>query len=122
MTAIIDLPIITALSGGMTLHDGGRNFPGIRVVVDENQTDVEQQQIYLVKVMGRNPVLKRCIDRGSSIMLHPVFSGMGDVKTINLFGRDIPCQSIEFSEAISKRHVIVVGRMVGFAPMVEAAP
>lgn len=121
MTPLIDLPIITELSGAMRLADGGHNFPNIQVVIDGAQTEIVDREVYLVSVQDRGPVLKRCIDRGNSVMLHPVFMGQDRLKPLMLFGYEIPCFSIEFSDSFDKRVLTVHGRLVGFAPFRDDA-
>lgn len=104
---------ITELSGVMERHPGGHNFPDMELVVDRDQVTIEDGSIYLIQINGREPVVKKCRDRGGSIRLDPAVSWNHDRTEVQLFGRKIPCQGIEFSDTISKRAVSVVGKVVG---------
>lgn len=104
---------ISELKGQQKLHPGGHNWPDMQIVVDPEQIDVEDHGIYLVQIKDREPVVKRCVNRGSELFLHPALSSVHGQKTVELFGRKVPCQTIEFSDNIYKRYITVHGRVVG---------
>jgi hypothetical protein len=104
---------ITELSGALERRPGGHNFPDMEVVIDAAQTEVEDNGIYLVQIKDRDPVVKRCVNRGSELLLHPALSPVHGQTTVEIFGRKIPCQGIEFSDNIYKRYITVHGRVVG---------
>jgi len=104
---------ITELTGALQRHPGGHNFPDMEVVVDPSQTEIEDGQLYLVEVRGRSPVVKKCKDLGGSIRLDPALASIHGQTTVELFGRKLPCQSIEFSDSFAKRVVTVHGKVVG---------
>lgn len=108
------LATLTTLTGAQNLYPGGHNWPDMWIVVDPDQTDIEDHGIYLVQVKDREPVVKRCVRRGESeLFLHPALSTVHGQETINLLGRKIPCQTIEFSDNFYLRYVKVHGRIVG---------
>lgn len=105
---------IKELAGSQKLHPGGHNWPDMQVVVDTSQTEVEDHGIYLVQIKDREPVVKRCVNRGDNeLYLHPALSSIHGQTTVELFGRKMPCQGIEFSDNIYKRYITVHGRVVG---------
>lgn len=105
---------IKELTGPQTLHPGGHNWPDMQIVVDPSQTDIEDNGIYLIQINQREPVVKRCVKRGENqVMLHPALSTVHGQTTVELFGRKVPCQSIEFSDSIYRRHLTVHGKVVG---------
>jgi hypothetical protein len=86
----------------------------MQIVIDPSQTEIEDNGIYLVQIKDREPVVKRLVNRGDSeVYLHPALSTVHGQTTVKLFGREMPCQSIEFSDNIYKRYVTVHGRVVG---------
>lgn len=104
---------ITELTGKLERRPGGHNFPDMEVVIDTAQTEVEDGQIYLVQIKDRDPVVKKCINRGSELLLHPALATIHGQTTVEIFGRKIPCQDIEFSDNIYKRYITVHGKVVG---------
>jgi SOS-response transcriptional repressor LexA len=104
---------ISTLTGPQELHPGGHNWPDMQIVVDPSQTDVEDDGIYLLRIQNRDPVVKRLRNRGSEFMLHPALSTIHGQSSVNLFGRKVPVQTIEFSDNIYKRYVTILGRVVG---------
>lgn len=104
---------ITEISGSLERHPGGHNFPDMEVVVDRSQTAIEDGQLYLVQVQDRSPVVKKCRDLGGTIRLDPALASIHGQTTVELFGRKLPCQGIEFSDSFYKRHVTVHGKVVG---------
>lgn len=105
---------IKELTHGQEIHPGGHNWPDMQIVVDPSQTDVEDNGIYLLRIKQREPVVKRCVKRGDDeLLLHPALSTVHGQSTIELFGRKIPCESIEFSDNIYTRYVTIMGRAVG---------
>jgi hypothetical protein len=105
---------ISQLSGAQELHPGGHNWPDMRIVVDPSQTEVEDNGIYLLRIQDREPTVKRCVRRGENeLFLHPALSTVHGQTSVNLFGRKVPCQSIEFSDNIYRRYITIMGRVVG---------
>lgn len=104
---------ISELSGSLERRPGGHNWPDLEVVIDPSQTEIENGSIYLIQIQDRGPEIKKCKDEGSSIRLDPAISSIHGQRTVELFGRKIPCQGIEFSDSIYKRYVTVHGRVVG---------
>ena len=104
---------ITELTGALERRPGGHNFPDMEVVIDPAQVEVADGEIYMVQIKDRDPVVKKCVNRGSELMLHPALSSIHGQTTVNLFGRNVPCQGIEFSDNIYKRHITVHGKVVG---------
>lgn len=104
---------ISELRAGHERRPGGHNWPDMEVVIDTAQTEVEDNGIYMVQIKDREPTVKRCVNRGSELMLHPALSSIHGQTTIHLFGKSVPCQGIEFSDNIYKRYITVHGRVVG---------
>ncbi len=104
---------ITELSGNLERRPGGHNFPDMEVVIDTAQTEVEDNGIYMVQIKDREPVVKRCINRGSELLLHPALATIQGQTTVELFSRKLPCTGIEFSDNIYKRYITVHGKVVG---------
>lgn len=104
---------ITELSGSLERQPGGHNWPDLEVVIDPTKTEIEDGRLYLVEVQGRSPVVKKCKNLGGSIRLDPALSSIHGQTTVELFGRKVPCQGIEFSDSFSKRYVTVHGLVVG---------
>jgi hypothetical protein len=105
---------IKELTGAQEVRPGGHNWPDMQIVIDPSQTEIEDNGIYLVQIKDRDPVVKRCVNRGSTeVYLHPALSTVHGQTTVELFGRKVPCQSIEFSDNIYKRYITVHGRVVG---------
>lgn len=107
------LPGITELSVTMQRRPGGHNFPDMEVVIDTAQTDIEDGAIFLVQIKDRAPVVKKCVIRGNEVILHPALAAIDNPRTITLFGREIPCHDIEFSDNVYKQFITVHGRVVG---------
>lgn len=104
---------ITKLTGSLKRHPGGHNWPDMELIFDPAQVEIEDNGIYLVQIKYREPVVKRCVNRGSEVILHPALSSVHGQTTVELFGRKMPCQGIEFSDNIYKRYLTVHGRVVG---------
>lgn len=104
---------ITKLVGTQERRSGGHNWPDMEIVIDTAQTEVEDNGIYLVQIKDRDPVVKRCVNRGSELLLHPAVATIHGQTTETLFGRKVPCQSIEFSDNIYKRYITVHGKVIG---------
>jgi hypothetical protein len=104
---------ITQLSGRLERHPGGHNWPDMEVVVDPTLTEIENNGVYLVEIRGRGPVIKKCRDDGSTVCLMPALASLHGTSAVELFGRTLPCQSIEFTDSIYKRSLTVHGKVVG---------
>jgi hypothetical protein len=104
---------ITELADGLQRHPGGHNFPDMEVVIDPSKTAIEDGQLYLVQVQDRSPVVKKCKDMGATIRLDPALAAIHGQTTVEIFGRKLPCQGIEFSDNFYKRYVTVHGKVVG---------
>jgi len=85
----------------------------MEIVIDAAQTEVEDDGIYLIQILQRDPVVKRCRNRGSELLLHPAIATIRGQTTGELFGRKVPITDIEFSDNIYKRYITVHGRVVG---------
>lgn len=110
------LPGISELSGLLERHPGGHNWPDMEIVFDAGQTEVEDNEIYLISVPRRsdNREVKRLRHYpGDQFMLRPAVSSVHGFRKVNVLGHDLPCTSIEFSDNIYKRNVVVHGRVVG---------
>ncbi len=104
---------ITEINGTLERRPGGHNWPDMEVVIDTAQTKIEDDEIYLLQIQDRDPVIKRCRDRGANIFLMPAVATVHDVGTVELFGKRLPIETIEFSDNIYKRYITVCGRVVG---------
>lgn len=104
---------ITELSGTMERHPGGHNFPDMEVVIDTALVDIEDGQVYLIEIAGRTPVIKKCKARGGVVHLDPALATIHGQTTVEIFGRKVPCQGIEFSDTIYRRYITVRGKVLG---------
>lgn len=108
------LDSIKTLSGNQTRRPGGHNWPDLEIVVDPDQTEIEDDEIYLVQVsIWENPAVKRCRNDGGSVWLHPALATVDAPRMIEFMGKRIPLQSIEFSDSFYRRHLTVHGKVVG---------
>lgn len=108
------IQIVSELNGKQERRPGGSNWPDMEIVIDPAQTDIEDGEIYLVQVSNwSKPEVKKLIDNGSSVWLHPALATVHDASTIQIFGRKVPIQTVEFSDSIYKRHVQIHGKVVG---------
>lgn len=112
------MEIIRELSGPQARHPGGHNWPDLEIVFDPTQTEIESGLIYLVTIHGGlrgDHVVKKLVrrDGSMSIYAHPALSAIHDAKMVEIFGKRIPCQTIEFSDSYSEQHIEVHGRVIG---------
>jgi len=108
-------PIISELTGEQERRPGDHNWPDLEIVIDPAQTEVVDDGIYLLQVLDRKPVVKRLRHHGEGeLYLHPALATVHNSFKVSLFGKSVPCQSIEFSDNIYTRYITVIGRMVGF--------
>lgn len=108
------LPAIQALGSTHERRPGGHNWQDLELVIDTADTAVVNDGIYMLQVLDREPVVKRLRHLGENqYWLHPAVATVHDVKTIQLVGRKIPCQTVEFSDNIYKRHITIHGRVIG---------
>ena len=109
------LPIITQLSGTQERRPGGHNWPDMEIVIEPNQTDIEDGALYLIDTeFWSSPCVKKCVDNGTCIRLSPALATVhGIEKPVSLFGKTIPCVSIEFTDSIYKHRLKVCGKMIG---------
>lgn len=111
------LPCITDLSGQQERHPGGHNWPDMEIVVDPAQTEIENDELYLVSVprRGGSPYVKRCRNKSDAVVwLHPAVATIHDAgKHATLFGKKMPIQTIEFSDNIYRWALTVHGKVIG---------
>ncbi len=108
------LPLVQALEGQQERRAGGHNWPDLEIVLDPTQTEIVDDQIYLVQIPQREPVVKRLRKYGETqAYLHPALASIHDQKTVELFGQRMPCQTVEFSDNIYLRYLTIHGRVVG---------
>jgi len=106
---------IKELTGQQEIRPGGHNWPDMYIVVDPSQTEIEDGQIYLVAMRGRGESVKKLsMPSPGMVMASPALASIHGQTTIELFGRKMPCQTIEFTDTYYRRDVTVRGRVVGF--------
>lgn len=105
---------ISKLAGQQERRPGGHNWPDLEIVIDPAQTNIEDGEVYLVQITDRDPVVKKCTNVSPAVVrLDPAIASIHDQTTVNLFGRNVPCQGIEFSDDIYRRYIAVLGKVVG---------
>lgn len=109
------LDCIAELTGQQRTVPGGHNWPDMELVIDPAQTDVVDDEIYLLQIQQRDPVVKRLKNKSEAeLWLHPAVATIHDAgKHATLFGKKLPIQSIEFSDNIYRRFITVHGKVVG---------
>lgn len=115
MTAPIKiLPLITELSGSLERRPGGHNWPDMEAVIDPTQSEIEDDELYLVALRHRDPVFKRLRKYSEgSVWVHPAVATIHDTGTTNLFGKKVPVTGIEFSDVFYLHGLTVIGKLVG---------
>lgn len=114
------LAIIRQLAGEQRRHPGGHNWPDLELVYDPSLTEIEDGAVYLVTIahgMRGEYIAKKLRRQGGSIRCEPALATIHDAYTVEVFGKTLPCQKIEFTDSYPAWQVEVHGRVVGlFAP------